>query len=108
MLGNVRGHVESQQNNTFVHALQRLAATETTKTSPLRDFRSSSIFDFFDRIDPKRTKQEKTPKNSRFPLVQFTRAGPLSIVSRSIIDTIWRRANEKAHFGRTDRRGHVR
>jgi hypothetical protein len=33
-------------------------------------------------------------ENSRFPLVQFTRTGPLSIVSRSITDIIWRRANE--------------
>jgi hypothetical protein len=39
----------------FVHALQRLTAAETTKNWPLRDFRSHSMFDFFDSIDPTET-----------------------------------------------------
>jgi hypothetical protein len=30
-LGNVRDHIESQKNDHDLHALQRLAATETTK-----------------------------------------------------------------------------
>ena len=54
MLGNVRDHIESRQNDTdLVHAIQRLAATETTKTD-VRDFRSSSTFDFFDSIGESR------------------------------------------------------
>jgi hypothetical protein len=43
---------------------------------------------------PYRDRNKKTPKNSCFPLVQFTRTGPLLIVGRSITDIIWRRANE--------------
>jgi len=44
-----------KRSQTVVSVLRRLAAAETMKKRPSRDFRSRSIFDFFNSIDPKRT-----------------------------------------------------
>jgi hypothetical protein len=56
-LGHARrceDHFNSHKS-VLVPVLLRLAATETTKSRPSRDFRGRSIFDFFNSIDPERT-----------------------------------------------------
>ena len=44
-----------EQSRIFVPARQSLTATEKVRNCLSRDFRSCSIFDFFNSIDPKRT-----------------------------------------------------
>jgi len=63
--------ISAKRSQTFVHVLQRLAATETTKTQPLRDFRSSSIFDFFDSIGHFLFRQHRSFSEVRARIADF-------------------------------------
>jgi hypothetical protein len=52
--GDVRDDPHTKRSQTFVLVLQRLTAVERTKNRLSRDFRSLSIFDFFNSIGQKR------------------------------------------------------
>jgi hypothetical protein len=55
--GDVRDHIvfTQKQPPTFISPLRRVAAVEATKNQLSRDFRCSSIFDFFNSIPRKQT-----------------------------------------------------
>ena len=61
--GDVRDHIASNKKYppTFISPLRRVAAVKTTKNQLSRDFRCSSILDFFNSIGAKQTSTSCAP-----------------------------------------------